>query len=67
LNKKYAAQLGKRPLTAVVIVATRDKMLADLLEGRADVAVGNIKVLPSCRKTSTSWPPMRTLSASRSW
>ena len=50
VNKKYAAQLGKRPLTAVVIVATRDKMRADLLEGRADVAVGNIKVLPELLK-----------------
>ena len=45
VNKKYAAQLGKRPLTAVVIVATRDKLREDLLEGHADVAVGNIKVL----------------------
>ncbi len=50
VNKKYAAQLGKRPLTAYVVVATRDKMLADLLEGRADVAVGNIKVLPELLK-----------------
>ena len=50
VNKKYATQLGKRPLTAVVIVATRDKMRADLLEGRADVAVGNIKVLPELLK-----------------
>jgi len=50
VNKKYAAQLGKRPLTAVIIVATRDKMLADLLEGRVDVAVGNLKVLPELLK-----------------
>ena len=48
VNKKYATQLGKRPLTAVVIVATREKLRADLLEGRADVAVGNIKSSPSC-------------------
>ena len=50
VNKKYAAQLGKRPLTAFVIVATRDKMREDLLEGHADVAVGNIKVLPELLK-----------------
>ena len=50
VNKKYAAQLGKRPLTAYIVVATRDQMLADLLEGRADVAVGNIKVLPELLK-----------------
>jgi membrane-bound lytic murein transglycosylase MltF len=50
LNKKYAAQLGKRPLTVFAIVATRDKMLAELLEGHADVAVGNIKVLDELLK-----------------
>ncbi len=50
VNKKYAARLGKRPLTAFVVVATRDKMRADLHEGRADVAVGNIKVLPELLK-----------------
>ena len=50
VNKKHAAELGKRPLTAVVIVATRDKLREDLLEGHADVAVGNIKVLPELQK-----------------
>ncbi len=51
VNKKYAVQLGKRPLTAYIVVATRDEMLADLLEGRADVAVGNIKVLDQLLKS----------------
>ena len=50
INKKYAAQLGKRPLTVFVVVATRDKLLPDLLEGHADVAVGNIKVLDELLK-----------------
>ena len=45
VNKKYAKQLGKRPITVLAVVATRDKLLADLKEGHADVAVGNIKVL----------------------
>jgi membrane-bound lytic murein transglycosylase MltF len=45
VNKKYAKQLGKRPLTVVVVAATRDKLRADLVDGYADVAVGNIKVL----------------------
>ena len=31
-------------------MATRDKLLEDLLEGHADVAVGNIKVLPELLK-----------------
>jgi len=51
VNKKYAKALGKRPLTLVVVVATRDKLLADLTEGRADVAVGNIKVLEELTKS----------------
>jgi membrane-bound lytic murein transglycosylase MltF len=50
VNKKYAKELGKRPLTAFAVVATRDKLLADLLEGHADVAVGNIKVLDELQK-----------------
>jgi membrane-bound lytic murein transglycosylase MltF len=45
VNKKYAKQLGKRPMTVLAVVATRDKLLADLLEGHADVAVGNIKAV----------------------
>jgi membrane-bound lytic murein transglycosylase MltF len=49
-NKKHAKQLGKRPLTVLVVVATRDKLRADLLEGHADIAVGNIKVLPELQK-----------------
>jgi membrane-bound lytic murein transglycosylase MltF len=45
VNRKYAKQLGKRPFTVLVVVATRDKLLADLTGGYADVAVGNVKVL----------------------
>jgi membrane-bound lytic murein transglycosylase MltF len=50
VNKKYARQLGKRPLTVFVVVATRDKLRDDLLQGYADVAVGNIKVLDELAK-----------------
>ncbi len=50
VNQKHAKQLGKRPLTVFVVVATRDKLRDDLLEGRADIAVGNIKVLPELQK-----------------
>jgi membrane-bound lytic murein transglycosylase MltF len=50
VNKKYAKTLGKRPLTAFIVVATRDKLREDLLKGYADVAVGNIKVLPELTK-----------------
>jgi membrane-bound lytic murein transglycosylase MltF len=50
VNRKYAKQLGKRPFTAFVVVATRDKLLADLQGGYADVAVGNVKVIDELLK-----------------
>ena len=50
LNKKYAKQLHNRPITVFVVVATRDRLRDDLLDGRADVAVGNIKVLDELAK-----------------
>jgi len=51
VNKKHAKTLAKRPLTVFVVVATRDKLLADLTEGHADIAVGNIKVLDELLKS----------------
>ncbi|MFO1303241.1 MAG: transporter substrate-binding domain-containing protein [Burkholderiales bacterium] len=44
INKKYAKQLGKRPLTVYIVPATRDKLLPDLVDGLADIAVGNLTV-----------------------
>jgi membrane-bound lytic murein transglycosylase MltF len=44
VNKKYAKQLGKRPLTIYIVAATRDKLLSDLNDGLADIAVGNLTV-----------------------
>ena len=38
INKKYAKQLGKRPLTVFLIVTTRDKALSDVVEGLGDIA-----------------------------
>jgi membrane-bound lytic murein transglycosylase MltF len=44
LNKKYAAKLGKRPLTVYLIPTTRDKLIAQLPECLGDVAAGNLTV-----------------------
>src|ERR1700754_1790894 len=44
LNIKYAKQLGKRPLTVYIVPATRDKLLTDVRDGLADVAIGNLTV-----------------------
>lgn len=50
LNKKHAKTLGKRPLTVMVVAATRDKLLPDLTEGLADVAAGNLTVTDERQK-----------------
>jgi membrane-bound lytic murein transglycosylase MltF len=51
LNFKYAKQLGKRPLTIYIAPATRDKLLPDLSDGLADVAIGNLTVTEERLKT----------------
>jgi membrane-bound lytic murein transglycosylase MltF len=50
LNVKYAKQLGKRPLTVYIAPATRDKLLPDLTEGLADIAIGNLTVTEERQK-----------------
>ena len=44
LNKKYAKQLGKRPLTILIIPTTRDKLIPEINEGLGDIAAGNLTV-----------------------
>lgn len=50
LNRKYAKQLGKRPLTVFLIVTTRDKLLTDLAAGLGDISAGNLTVTPEREK-----------------
>lgn len=50
LNQKYAKQLGKRPLTIYIVPATRDKLLPDVAEGLADIAIGNLTVTAERQK-----------------
>ena len=42
VNKKYAKQLGKRPLTVFLIPTTRDRLLSGLADGLGDIAAGNL-------------------------
>ena len=44
VNQKYAKELGKRPLTVIVVATTREKLFPDLNDGLADIAVGNLSV-----------------------
>ena len=50
VNQKYAKELGKRPLTVYIVAATRDKLLSDLNDGLADIAVGNLTVTEERKK-----------------
>ncbi len=50
INKKYASELGKRPITIYMIPTTRDVLLADVAAGRGDIAVGNLTVTAERRK-----------------
>jgi membrane-bound lytic murein transglycosylase MltF len=42
LNRKYAAQLGKRPLTVYIVPVTRDRLISDLPKGLGDISAGNL-------------------------
>jgi len=44
LNKKYKKDLKRRPITVVLIPTTRDQLIPALLDGRADIAAGNITI-----------------------
>ncbi|WP_236599168.1 MltF family protein [Ramlibacter monticola] len=50
LNRKYGKQLGKRPLTVVLVPTTQDKLLAGVSQGVGDIAAGNITVTDERRK-----------------
>jgi membrane-bound lytic murein transglycosylase MltF len=50
LNKKYAKQLGKRPITVFMIPTTRDELLQDVADGLGDIAAGNLTVTDERKK-----------------
>jgi membrane-bound lytic murein transglycosylase MltF len=51
INKKYTKKLGTRPLTIYIIPTTRDKLLPEVVQGLADIAVGNLTVTEERLKT----------------
>ncbi|MGH8616085.1 MAG: transglycosylase SLT domain-containing protein [Burkholderiales bacterium] len=55
LNKKYAKELGKRPITIYIIPTTRDQLLKNVAEGRGDLAAGNLTVTEERRKLVDFW------------
>jgi membrane-bound lytic murein transglycosylase MltF len=50
INQKHAKRLGNRPLTVYIVATTRDELLQDVAEGRADIAAGNLTVTDERRK-----------------
>jgi len=50
INKKYGRKLGNRPITVVLRPATRDELLANVADGYADMAVGNLTITPERQK-----------------
>ena len=50
LNKKYAKSLRNRPITVVLRPTTRDLLLSTVVEGYADIAVGNLTITDERRK-----------------
>jgi len=44
LNSKYKKDLKKRLITVVLIPTTRDQLIPALLDGRADIAAGNVTI-----------------------
>jgi membrane-bound lytic murein transglycosylase MltF len=50
INRKYAEQLAKRPLTVFIIPTTRDSLLPDLIKGRGDIAAGNLTATDERKK-----------------
>ena len=47
INKKYAKELGRRPITVYLQASTRDDMIERVAKGFADIAAGNITVAES--------------------
>jgi len=50
INKKYAKELGKRPITVFLIPTTRDELLQDVADGLGDIAAGNLTVTDARKK-----------------
>jgi membrane-bound lytic murein transglycosylase MltF len=68
LNKKHAKELGKRPITVILIPTTRDKLFTGVTEGLGDIAAGNLNVTEQRQKlvdfvVPTGGPTVRELIA----
>ena len=46
LNQKYKAKLGGRPITVAISAITREQLLPTVVQGKADIAVGDLTITP---------------------
>ena len=60
INKKYAKELGKRPITVFMILTTRDELLQDVADGLGDIAAGNLTVTDARKKIVDFVAPARS-------
>ena len=45
INRKYAKELDKRPISVFIIPTTRDKLLPQTVAGHGDIAAGNLTAI----------------------
>jgi membrane-bound lytic murein transglycosylase MltF len=57
VNRRFARQLGKRPLTLVLTATTRDRLFPDLAAGLGDIAAGNLTVTPERERIADFYAP----------
>jgi membrane-bound lytic murein transglycosylase MltF len=57
INTKYKKQLRNRPITVVIRPTTRDVLLKNVVDGHADIAVGNLTVTEERRQLVDFAPP----------
>jgi membrane-bound lytic murein transglycosylase MltF len=55
INKKYAKELGKRPITVYIAPTTRDQLLKNVADGKGDIAAGNLTVTDERKKLVDFW------------
>lgn len=46
INRKYAKQLQRRPVTVAIVPTTRERLLEDLNSGLGDIVAGNLTATP---------------------
>ncbi len=61
LNRRYAKQLGRRPLTLFLVPTTRDRLVEGLASGAGDIAAGSLTVTPA-RAAKVDFVPLPTRS-----